>query len=209
MAGTTTSCGCLRKELCAERGRAKLKDMTGKTFGRLTVVEPVYDPKQGQRVWKCQCVCGNITQVAGGSLRQRHTTSCGCYGKERAAERYRELFSLPPGVAALNDLFARYKRQARTRGLVFKLSKAGFQALVVQDCHYCGDSPTQVVQARYGRNGGITYNGVDRQDNDLGYVEGNVVPCCGTCNRAKSQATVSEFIAWARRVAAGSGGLDA
>ncbi len=46
------------------------------------------------------------------------------------------------------------------------------------------------------------YNGIDRTDNDLGYITTNVVPCCATCNYAKKGKTVEEFFTWARRIAA-------
>jgi len=34
----------------------------------------------------------------------------------------------------------------------------------------------------------------------LGYVEGNVVPCCKDCNRAKWDLTVTEFADSIRRI---------
>lgn len=40
-------------------------------------------------------------------------------------------------------------------------------------CHYCGGEL---------RGGGYK---LDRQNNAVGYVHGNLVPCCCSCNRAK------------------------
>jgi hypothetical protein len=38
-----------------------LKDLTGKKFGKLTVLEATNDKtSDGRRIWKCQCECGNI-----------------------------------------------------------------------------------------------------------------------------------------------------
>lgn len=48
---------------------------------------------------------------------------------------------------------------------------------------------------------GFFYTGVDRVDNGIGYTIENVVPCCGTCNHAKSAMSVDEFISWALRIA--------
>lgn len=42
------------------------------------------------------------------------------------------------------------------------------------------------------------YNGLDRVDSNLGYVAGNVVPCCRWCNQAKSSRPVGEFLTWLR-----------
>lgn len=56
-------------------------DLTGKTFGRLTV-----KARSGhigkQPAWDCICVCGKPSRVAGDNLRQGKTTSCGCYRRE-------------------------------------------------------------------------------------------------------------------------------
>lgn len=55
----------------------RLKDLTGRTFGKLTVVERA--PNRGGRVhWRCSCECGAETTVAAHTLSCGHTTSCGC-----------------------------------------------------------------------------------------------------------------------------------
>src|SRR5690349_23930597 len=38
-------------------------------------------------------------------------------------------------------------------------------------------------------------------DSDRGYELGNVVPCCGVCNRAKGTMSQDMFFGWIRRVA--------
>lgn len=67
-------------------------DLTGKIFGKLTVVEeyPQRTP-QGSVQWKCQCECGNTTIVSGDNLRRNHTLSCGCLQKESAQKRVIDL----------------------------------------------------------------------------------------------------------------------
>lgn len=62
------------------------EDLTGKTFGRLVVLEQVEDyisPKgEHEAKWKCQCSCSNhtITYVTGKNLKRKRkpTASCGC-----------------------------------------------------------------------------------------------------------------------------------
>lgn len=61
---------------------SKLKDLTNKVFGRLTVLNSVFNEKHGHRVWKCLCECGKITEVPSSPLIKGLTTSCGCYSKE-------------------------------------------------------------------------------------------------------------------------------
>lgn len=58
--------------------------LIGQTFGRLTVLSLA--PKRLDLASRClryicQCECGKIIEVSGGSLRSGHTTSCGCSRK--------------------------------------------------------------------------------------------------------------------------------
>lgn len=66
----------------------KSKDFSGKRFGRLTVLE--YTGKQTKSrnlIWKCQCDCGTLVEVAGGHLTDDRTQSCGCLIKQITSER--------------------------------------------------------------------------------------------------------------------------
>lgn len=55
-------------------------EMLGRKFTKLTPVEVVNEKKK-HLVYKCQCDCGNIIEVAGYSLRNGNTKSCGCIRK--------------------------------------------------------------------------------------------------------------------------------
>ena len=52
------------------------KDLTGQKFGRLTVIKQVEDyiTKSNYRKaqWLCQCDCGNVVEVVGSCLLQKH-----------------------------------------------------------------------------------------------------------------------------------------
>lgn len=66
------------------------EDLTGQTFGRLTVIEQVEDyinqnGKHRAR-WKCQCECSNVVEVVGVYLKNSKTQSCGCLNRERIVE---------------------------------------------------------------------------------------------------------------------------
>ena len=56
-------------------------DMTGKTFGRLTVLcrapRPQYYSTKAA-FWLCRCTCGREVAVSGLALRNGLTRSCGC-----------------------------------------------------------------------------------------------------------------------------------
>ena len=58
---------------------AKIKDETGKKYGKLTVLYPANKKnKKGEIYWHCQCDCGKEKDVLGRLLRNGTTSSCGC-----------------------------------------------------------------------------------------------------------------------------------
>lgn len=56
---------------------SKIIDITGKKYGKLTVISYF-----GKKKWLCKCDCGNECIVLGYSLKIGNTKSCGCYRKE-------------------------------------------------------------------------------------------------------------------------------
>ena len=64
--GKSVSCGCSKKV-----------DLTGQRFGKLTVLETLYDYNGYKRAtYKCVCDCGNIAYVKSAEIYKRKT--CGC-----------------------------------------------------------------------------------------------------------------------------------
>lgn len=56
-------------------------DLTGHTYGRLTVLHEAM-PSAYPRRWVCRCACGTIKTILGASMRKGLTQSCGCLNKE-------------------------------------------------------------------------------------------------------------------------------
>ena len=56
----------------------KLNDLTGKKFGRLTVIKRAESDKENRVQYLCECECGNIKIIRGSSLTSGNTKSCGC-----------------------------------------------------------------------------------------------------------------------------------
>lgn len=54
------------------------KDLTGKTFGRLTVISLAQDKPYIKPHWVCKCSCGKEKVIWGSSLLVGDTKSCGC-----------------------------------------------------------------------------------------------------------------------------------
>lgn len=59
----------------------KFIDLTGRKFGRLTVVRKADSYAAGKIKWVCKCDCGNEKEVLANNLRSGHTNSCGCIFK--------------------------------------------------------------------------------------------------------------------------------
>lgn len=70
-------------------------DLTGRQFGRLTVIEQIEDyvDNKGKHYarWSCRCSCdkNKIIIVRGSDLKNNHTSSCGCLAAEKSADRLR------------------------------------------------------------------------------------------------------------------------
>lgn len=84
--GTCKSCGCLQKKKAGEILSTYQKNIKGKPktnyigykSGKLTVIDFSHIDKNRHSVWKCQCECGNIVDVASPELAKKDIKSCGC-----------------------------------------------------------------------------------------------------------------------------------
>jgi hypothetical protein len=138
--------------------------------------------RHGKAVWECECECGKKIFTTAYLLCKGETKSCGCLGRSDY------------GVRA-NDIYRGYLKQAAKKKREFSLSIDDFYNLSQQNCHYCGQTPSN--GANWRQCGDIfVYNGIDRVDNSKGYTKDNCVPCCKQCNRAKGTLNISEFACW-------------
>ena len=65
------------------------KDLTGCTFGKLTVVGYAGQNERQQGAnWLCRCDCGQEKVIYGSHLRRGAIVSCGCYRLESARDRH-------------------------------------------------------------------------------------------------------------------------
>lgn len=74
---------------------SRLIDITGQTFGRLTVVglSHIERPNKGtsRAFWHCICRCGNKVVMRGDGMKMGHSKSCGCQKIESALKNRRDL----------------------------------------------------------------------------------------------------------------------
>lgn len=78
-------------------------------------------------------------------------------------------------------LYTAYRADADRRGrnYVFELTFEQFQKLINSSCKYCGKENCR---------------GIDRVNNEVGYVIDNCVSCCHRCNEMKNKYSISEWI---------------
>ena len=57
---------------------SRVTDLTGREFGRLTVIQRSGSNKDGRATWLCICECGETVVKTGKLLLNGHCRSCGC-----------------------------------------------------------------------------------------------------------------------------------
>lgn len=176
-------------------------------FGKLTVQERDFSRKGKFRYFWCLCKCGNrVSRLLSDLKRERGVASCGCFLSElKLGEK---------GLQALHHKFLNYKNKSKEKNRIFEISEDFFIFIIKQDCHYCGAKPTMIncYLDKYGKphkvgirqatidNGWAAINGIDRKDSSIGYTEKNCLPCCSTCNRAKSDMSYEDFILYIKNL---------
>lgn len=174
-----------------------LKDITGIKFGYLTALKYIRSRDGNGAIWECICDCGNICEVRSHSLLRGKTKSCGC----KRGELISIAISKDVGLSNIVQLFNTYKNNAKLRNYNFELSLDEFSKITKDNCYYCGIEPEQeLIISNVMGDRVLLYNGVDRIDNNKGYVIDNIVAACGACNIAKKDLSFDEFIKWIDRV---------
>lgn len=91
------------------------------------------------------------------------------------------------GSGTLSKRMQEYFNNATRRQLEFQLNVVEFRQLVNDLCHYCGSA---------GRMG------IDRVLNNVGYINGNCVSACQTCNFMKGEMSYEAFLKMCCKIAA-------
>lgn len=178
---------------------AKRRDHKGHKYHHLTLLYPTRSGGTGKGVyWMARCDCGQIKEVRGSEAAAGKIKTCGkCeyfHGLVQSAAE--QGVKVRGWTKAIRVQHMRYIRSAVKRGIEWRLSPEEFLQIVKKDCTYCNDPP-RIYNSKpnYGKGKTVKtlMNGIDRKDSSLGYITGNVVPCCGTCNRMKMAMDESDF----------------
>lgn len=90
---------------------------------------------------------------------------------------------------------SRLNKRYIKRGLTCNLTTEEVLELVKSKCHYCGDGFSNLLNYNqpYFKYK-FYHNGIDRIDSSKGYIKGNVVSCCKTCNISKMDMDYNAYI---------------
>jgi len=87
---------------------------------------------------------------------------------------------------SLKGRYSQYKRNAKSKNLEFSISLKDFSKFWQQPCHYCGNT--------------IATIGLDRINNEKGYIIENLASCCYTCNKMKGILSCENFTEHIRKI---------
>lgn len=182
----TKSCGCLQKN--------KFKNLSNQIVNGIELIECIGQNNYKAYLYKAKCKCGKIFNVEGNDVTSGRLKSCGCRINYTPKLNYQDR-----KIAGCRAVYSMYKSVAKTKGRSFELIFNYFFNLVSNNCYYCDIPPSNTKRIRYNQDT-FLYSGIDRIDNELGYIMGNVRPACSLCNQAKHTLTEKAFLELANKI---------
>lgn len=188
---------CARK-LPMAPGMKTLVDLTGRVFGKWTVLHRALDTRGTSASWCCVCECGREAVRVGSSLVNQKTTMCVvCAGARRSGSANHQW----KGYEEISSRYiTRCKRQAASRGLAYEVSVEYLWSLFLKQDRKCALSGVEIKFGRSDVAGNHTAS-LDRIDPSVGYVQSNVQWIHYKLNHMKMDMQQLEFIEWAAKVA--------
>lgn len=86
-------------------------------------------------------------------------------------------------VKNTNNHYKNYIRNAGDKNLNFDLPQELFMQKIKEPCHYCGETDEHKG-----------FNGIDRMNQQMGYIVDNCVSCCQMCNYMKKSLNEKTFL---------------
>lgn len=185
--GRKISCGCASKKFFV--------DLTGQKFNKLTILEYIGKNTNKNHTYSVVCDCGKKIIAEGSDVKTGKIKSCGCQKTRHAIDYY----EADPEASTIYNIWNDYRIKSKYRNLSFNINPFIFRLMLKSNCYYCGAAPSNVRKtARSDKF--VVVNGIDRIDNNIGYEENNIVPCCTICNQAKHTLTKDTFLNWVNRI---------
>jgi len=195
--GNTTSCGCK----CLTSKKYNFVDLNGRTFGKLTVIEKL-DKKTKTRgiLWKCLCECGNYIELPSNSLTSGNTISCG--NKKIHIKAGKDVDEWRVGEIPISHLTS-IKQNAIKRNLHYEVSNEYLWNLFLSQNKKCVLSGVELTFTKNSNASKYraceTNASLDRINNQIGYVEGNVRWLHKDINRIRGQFNDTQFLEWCKK----------
>lgn len=158
----------------------KCMSLIGNQYGVIKVIGFAYKNVKSKTFMVVKCLrCGHDSLMRSDHiLNPKAILSCCSKCRKDYVAKVMADRAFSPEQRDLHIRYQSYKGNAKTRNLRFDLTLAEFNSITKEDCHYCGDSNV----------------GIDRIKNREGYVKGNIVPCCTTCNMMKKDLEYDMFL---------------
>lgn len=157
----------------------QFEDLTGRTFGRLTVIGLGQKTKWGQLRWECKCECGKLIHKCSNPLISGTTRSCGCLRRDVCTARATKHGGKTDGVASRE-----YKSWQDAKSRCFNPNNINYK-------NYGGRGITMCLEWRDDFREFFSHMGpcpkgksLDRIDNEKNYEPGN----CQWASRAQQNA---------------------
>lgn len=191
LSGTRFRSGIYQSCGCGKRDRFKITDETGKRYGKLRVIGRA---TKRIGVWECVCDCGNTIVVRGAELRKTRSgrRSCGCNAQSGSGSMF---------WGGVGEISGRYwsniKAGARNRGHDFDITMEYMWGLFQQQQGRCAISGVPIRLGLDVSKVGKTAS-IDRINNSLGYIPGNVHWVHVDVNLMKQKLELEGFLEWCR-----------
>ncbi len=154
---------CKRNQLGiakAKRGGNNVKDLTGKEFGSLTVLRRA-GSREKLATWECECDCGRTVTYTGADLRQGKATTCGCKKGRKNKRNWQGEGEIP------RSYWSSLTFNAEKRKIPLDTCIKEAHSLWVSQNRMCKLTKLPISFADHTAS-------LDRKDNSLGYVKGNI-----------------------------------
>lgn len=178
------------------------RDLSGLTIGHLSTVEATPErSKRGDVIWLVRCICGKLIRMAASDFVKKPRRegqaprSCGCIRKRTRSFKYKGFGDLS------GTRWRMIKSKAKDRGLAFEITIEYAWRLFLLQQKRCALTGVSLVLSPSSVDAGASTGSLDRINNDLGYVEGNVQWVHRDINFMKHSLLEGDFIKWCTLVA--------
>lgn len=172
------------------RPKDTLIERSGETYGQWTVLKKI----EGERVWRCLCICGKEFDVGTSNLLNGVSTCCRYCSRSKCQGDKHKGWKGHEGISG--TMWCCVKQSAKKRAVEFDITIEYIWNLFLRQKGKCALSGLDIVIAETAskHSTGQTTASLDRIDSHRGYLEGNVQWLHKDVNRAKTNFDQSRFV---------------